>query len=132
MKNFIVAALCCVMTAAEVDYGASEIYSRAEMDSAIRLVQEMFSNWRGCEMKNIRYGGDEANNAENLRWMNNLAPAHGYAPEFTQCIEFLTDFYVSPEAEKYTTFNPDSVYKDFQWWLARTKDGDWVLLTFGY
>lgn len=132
MKNFLVAALCCCMAAAEIDYGASEIYSRADMDSAIEIIQKQFSNWRGCELHNIRYGGDEANSAENIRWMNELAPAHGCEPNFTQCIEFLSDFYVSPEAANYTTFETNSEYKNWQWWLARTDGGKWILLTWGY
>lgn len=124
----MLAAVICVMTTVEIDYGASEIYSRSDMDSAIELVQGTFSHWRGCKLHNIRYAGDEACNAENLRWLNELAPGQN----FTQVIEFLSDFYVSPEAASYTTFNPDSEYKDWQWWLARTSGGDWKLLTFGY
>ncbi len=132
MKNLAIAALAFCMAAVQIDYSASEIYTRADMDSAIEIVQEEFSKWRGCELHNIRYAGDDANNAENLRWMNNLAPAHGCESNFTQCIEFLSDFYVSSEAGKDTAFSLDSEYKNWQWWLARTSGGDWKLLTFGY
>lgn len=124
----MLASIVFVAAAVEIDYGASKIYTRADMTPAIEIVQETFGKWRGCKLHNIRYAGDAANSAENLRWMNEIAPDQN----FTQVIEFLSDFYVSPEAEKFTTFNPDSEYKNWQWWLARTDGGAWQLVTFGY
>ena len=124
----MLASIVFVAAAVAIDYGASEIYTRADMTPAIEIVQETFSKWRGCKLHNIRYAGDAANNAENLRWLNELAPDQN----FTQVIEFLSDFYVSPEAREFTTFNSDSEYKNWQWWLARTDGGKWQLVTFGY
>ena len=51
--------------AAEISYGESEIYSQAEMDAAIKIIKKQFGKWKGCELKNIRYAGDDANNAKN-------------------------------------------------------------------
>ena len=118
------------LEAAEVIYGESEIYTQAEMNAAIKIIKKQFGKWKGCKLKNIRYAGDDCNNAENLKWMNDLAPVHNYEPNFTQCIEFFSDFYVSKKTK--TIFNPDSEYKNYQWWLARTDGGKWILLTFGY
>ena len=112
--------------AAEISYGSSEIYSQAEMDAAIKIIKKQFGKWKGCELKNIRYAGDDANNAKNLKWLNDLRSEEN----FTQCIEFFSDFYVSKKTD--TTFNPDSEYKNWQWWLARTDGGKWQLVTFGY
>ena len=28
--------------------------------------------------------------------------------------------------------DPDTEYPDFEWWLARTADGGWQLLNWGY
>ena len=126
-----VALTFCRVEAAKINYGESEIYTRADMNAAIKIVKKQFGKWKGCKLLNIRYAGDEHNNAENIKWLNELAPAHNHAPNFTQCIMFLSDFYVSPNATE-TTFNLDSEYKNWQWWLARTEGGDWQLLTFGY
>lgn len=137
MKKFLsVVALVILLTSCasaakfEISYGASEIYSKADMDAAIKLIKKRFGKWKGCELHNIRYAGDACNSAENLKWLNEIAPGQGYAPNFTQCIEFFSDFYVSEKTN--TVFNPDSEYKDYQWWFARTKGGDWRLVTSGY
>lgn len=139
MKKFLASFIAAIIlltfnqaAAVEINYASSEIYMQAEMNAAIKIFKKQFGKWKGCKLKNIRYAGDECNNAENLKWLNEIATAQGYAPNFTQCIEFFSDFYVSKKAEKYTVFNPDSEYKNYQWWLARTSGGDWKLLTFGY
>ena len=141
MKKFfmtlaiLVLALINVQASAQVqiDYGESKIYSQADMDESIALIQEQFAKWTGCEMYNLRYAGDECNSEENIKWMNELIEARGYKDKCTHCIEFFSDFYVSKDAQKYNlTFNPDSEYKDWQWWLARTDKGEWELLTWGY
>ena len=110
----------------EINYGKSEIYTQADMDAAISIIQTQFKKWKGCKLINIRYAGDDSNNAENLKWLNNLRPQEN----FSQCIEFFSDFYVSKKTN--TVFNLDSEYKNYQWWLARNEDGEWQLVTFGY
>ena len=112
--------------ATEIIYGESEIYTQTEMNAAIKIIKKQFGKWKGCKLKNIRYAGDECNNIDNLNWLNDLRPEKN----FTQCIEFFSDFYVSKKTK--TVFNPDSEYKNYQWWLARTDDGKWQLVTFGY
>lgn len=138
MRNFfaVVAAMIFLLTfnqaaaKIEIDYGSSEIYSQPDMDAAIKIIKKRFGKWKGCKLHNIRYAGDDCNNAENLKWLNEIAPGQGYAPNFTQCIEFFSDFYVSKKTS--TVFNPDSEYKGYQWWFARTKGGEWRLVTAGY
>ena len=112
--------------AAEINYGASKIYNQTEMNAAIKIIKKQFGKWKGCKLHNIRYAGDDADNAENLKWLNDLRPQEN----FSQCIEFFSDFYVSPNTN--TTFNPESEYKNWQWWLARSDGGKWQLVTFGY
>jgi D-alanyl-D-alanine carboxypeptidase len=41
------------------------------------------------------------------------------------------DFHTPKEIGE-LTFNPDADYTDYQWWLARTADGGWEIVTFGY
>lgn len=112
------------------DYGTSEIYTKEDMDSALEMVQQEFTSWKGCEMHAIRYAGDECNSEENIKWMNELKEGQNY----TQCIEFITDFHspVEDEEVKDTAWEQDKEYTDYQWWLARTDGGEWELLTWGY
>ena len=109
-----------------VDYGTSEIYTVKEMNAAITAIQAEFDTWEGCEMHSIRYTSDENNNAENIAWLN----AHGEGHAFTQCIEFLSDFHSPVEA--YGSWNPDTEYTGWNWWLGRTDGGSWELMTWGY
>lgn len=112
------------------DYGTSEIYTREDMDGALEMVWQEFTSWAGCEMHAIRYAGDECNSEENIQWMNELKEGKDY----TQCIEFITDFHspVEDEEVKDTAWEQDKEYTGYQWWLARTDGGDWELLTWGY
>lgn len=113
--------------AVTVDLGESALYSQKELDDAMLAVRGKFATFAGCELHSIRYAGDEANNAENLRWLNSLADG----AEFTQVAEFLTDFH-SPVEDGPYAWERDSEYKDYQWWLARKKDGAWVVVSWGY
>ena len=51
--------------------------------------------------------------------------------KYTQIVEFLMDFH-TPENTGDTTFEPDRDYTDYQWWLARTADSGWGIVSFGY
>ena len=110
-----------------IDYGNSEIYTEDELKDAVIQIKCKFAFWDGCELKSIRYAGDDSASNENLERMNEVAPDGNY----TQAAEFLMDFHSSENAGG-TTFEPDKEYTDYQWWLARTADGGWDIVTFGY
>lgn len=109
-----------------IDYGSSEVYTAEELKEAAVQIKCQFAAWAGCELHSLRYAGDGANNEENLRWLNEL----GGDPGYTQCAEFLMDFH-SPVAGG-GAWEADAEYTDYQWWLARTADGGWEILTWGY
>lgn len=111
---------------AEIDLGKSEIYTEEEREEAIVLIREEFDTWEGCELQNIRYAGDSCNSEENIQWMNDLKEGK----EYTECIEFLSDFH-SPK-EGGGSWEPDKDYKDWTWYLARKDKGPWELITWGY
>ena len=114
-------------------YGVSEIYSREDMDSAIKIIKDCFSKWDGCKLHSIRYTDDDYCNTEkNIQWMNELAKGQGYEPKFTQCIAFFSDFHSPTNPDNNTTFNVDQEYINWSWYLARIDNGEWKLLTFGY
>lgn len=110
-----------------IDYGTSEIYTEDELKDAVIQIKCKFAFWGDVDLKSIRYAGDEAVTDDNLKWMNELAPDAGY----TQVVKFLMDFH-TPEDVGEMTFNADFDYTDYQWWLARTADGGWEVVTFGY
>lgn len=111
-----------------VDYGASELYTLEELAEAAVQVKCKFASFEGCELHNLRYAGDGCNSEENLKWMNDLDEGKGYV----KVAEFLSDFHSPVDPEQNTAFETDMEYTDWQWWLARTEDGGWQLLTWGY
>lgn len=115
----------------EIDYGVSEIYSEEDIDAAIALINEEFKGWDGCVMRNIRYAGDEVNNAENVAWLNEIAKEKPDG-DYTDCIEFFTDFHSPVDSEEAGAWEPDTDYNDYQWWLGRADGSDWTLISWGY
>lgn len=109
-----------------IDYGTSQIYTEEELKDAVIQIKCKFAFWGDVDLKSIRYAGDEAVNDENLARMNKIEPDANY----TQVVEFLMDFH-TPENVGETTLNADFDYADYQWWLARTADGGWEVVTFG-
>ena len=109
-----------------IDFGDSELYTQAELEDAVEKIKTEFAAWEDCELHSIRYAGDESCTEENLKWMNELNADGNY----TQVAEFLMDFH-SP-VEQIGAWEPDTEYTDYQWWLARSSDGGWNIVTFGY
>lgn len=110
-----------------IDYGTSDIYTEDDLENAVIQIKCKFAFWEGCELKNIRYAGDDYASDENLERINDTAPDGHY----TQVAKFLMDFH-SPASTGNTTFEPDKDYVDYGWWLARTADSGWEIITFGY
>jgi len=110
-----------------IDYGTSDIYTEDELKDAVIQIKCKFAFWGDVDLKRIKYAGDESVTDENLKWMNEINPDANY----TQVAEFLMDFH-TPDDVGEMTFNADSDYTDYQWWLARTDDGGWEVVTFGY
>ena len=113
-----------------IDYGSSSLYSKEDMDEAIERIQAEFGTWEGCELHSLTYGSDDECNAENVAWMNELEAANDAKEQFSQCIMFKSDFR-SPKNGG-GAWNPDQEYTDWQWWLARSENGPWKLMTWGY
>jgi len=104
---------------------ASELYEQADMEAAIILINAEFSQWKGCEMNSLTYAGDEADTEENRAWLSDLN-----GKDYTHVMEFLSSFH-SP-VEGGGAWEADTDYNDYQWWLARTENGSWELVTWGY
>ena len=121
-----------------VDLGASSLYTQEELNAAVLMIRDKFASFAGdCELHSIRYAGDDANNEENLEWLNSLREARSNIPpedvgkKYVQVAEFLSDFH-SPVEEGPYAWELDMEYKDYQWWLARLADGRWEIVSWGY
>ena len=113
-----------------IDYGDSTFYSQEDMNAAIEQIKKEFRGWSGCKLHSIAYSSDDECNSENIKWMNELAEANDMSEEFEQCIMFKSDFH-SPKNGG-GGWNSDYEYTGWQWWLARSKNGSWKLMTYGY
>ena len=106
------------MSDVTIDYGSSSIYSKEDMDAAIKAIKSTFKDFEGCELHSISYSSDDkCNTSDNIAWMN-------------QCIMFTSDFH-SPKNGG-GAWNPDEEYTGWQWWMARSNGGKWKLMTWGY
>ena len=141
MKKNMIAALCLVMVLffvgcgkgdmakVQIDYGTSSVYSKEEMDSAIKVIEKQFSLFEGCELHSLSYMSDEeCNNVDNIEWMNDLRTDDN-KEVFTQCIAFDSSFR-SPKNGG-GAWEADVEYT-WSWWLARSEGGEWKLMTWGY
>lgn len=109
---------------ASIDYGSSEIYSREDMDDAIKLIKDQFYSWEGCKLYSIYYTDDSFCQRE-IEYVNTLADD---SVTYTECIVFRTRFR-SPVFGG-GAWNANFEY-DWSWYLARTEGGEWDLLTWG-
>ena len=96
----------------------------------IKTIKNEFKTWDGFELHSITYASDDNSNDDNVVWMNELAGAHDLNDEFTQCIMFESDFLTPKDGGG--SFNPSQEYTGWQWWLAKSTDGKWKLMTWGY
>lgn len=115
---------CISLKPATIDYGVSDVYSQADMDSAINQIKEKFSKMDGCKLYSISYTDDGLCERE-LDYCNTLAD-DGIV--YDQCIVFRTSFR-SPIFGG-GPWNANFKY-DWSWYFARTGNGEWELLTWG-
>ena len=110
-----------------IDYGDSEIFSKEDLEDAVVRIKCQFAFWNGCELKSIRYAGDDAVTDERLAQLKAKDPDINDV----QIAGFLMDFKTSENPEG-TTFNPNQEYIDYQWWLSKSDNDGWEIVDFGY
>ena len=110
---------------ATFDYGNSEIYSIEDRKEAVQIIENKFNSWDGCKLYSISYTSDELCKRE-LDYCNTLAKD---GTEYAECIVFRSRFR-SPIFNA-GAWNPNSEY-NWSWYLARTENGNWELLTWGF
>lgn len=105
-----------------LDY-SSEIYSDAEIESAIDVTKDYFKKYFGdCTLTEITYLGDDQNNDwQDFADRNNA----------TEVIVLVSSFKVGASGGD-GSLNPNSTYNNWKWILVRTNGGNWEHVDHGY
>lgn len=114
----------CASGDVTIDYGESALYSKSDMDAAIKAIRKTFDTFDGCTLYSLSYAGDEAAE-KNLSYCQSLSEDR----QVTQCMVFDSSFR-SPRKGG-GAWEADREYT-WTWYLARGMTGNWVLLTYGY
>ena len=77
-------------------------------------------------MHSLRYAGDENSNRKNFAWLESTSDDDKYSA----VCKFVCDFHTPKESSG--TREPDTEYKDYQFWLVKNSDGDMELVSWGY
>ena len=126
MKKFFATLIVLLMMSAQV-----EAISCEDSTFAVETINQRLREWN-CTPLRIQYGGDELNNAENIKYMNDLAEGHGFEKNFSACMVFYSDFHSPPDNGEISAWNYDTDYKNWSWYFGLYSDGKWKLLTWGY
>lgn len=105
--------------------GTSEIYTKQDMNAAIKIIKDKVNSWLGCKLYFLSYSGDERSSKE-LDYCNSL---NQDGEPFTECIVFDSCF-CSPIWGG-GGFEKNALYY-WEWCLARTENGPWQLVAYGY
>ena len=96
----------------------SEIYSKAEIESAMNtVIKEFRKSFDGCELLKIEYCDEET-----------LKEAKNYGSG--EVMVLLSEFETGSSFDG--SLEPNSKYSDYKWVLVRTKLGGWKLEDRGY
>ena len=101
----------------------SELYSKADIDTAIEVIKKEFSaNWKGCTLTEIYYAGDGISKSY-----------HYWADRFNadEVIVLLSSFDVDSSGGD-GSLNPNSTYAGWNWILVRSAKGTWEHVDHGY
>lgn len=111
-----------------VDYANSKTYTKAEIDSAVKVIKNKFKVFKGGAgtLLELTYKGDDYSESQ-LNYCNKLRDKG--EPKFKQCMVFDSLFHT--EMKTNGIWNNDEDYT-WSWYLAENSKGKWKLLTFGY
>ena len=101
----------------------SEIYSEEDIEAAIKTIKTEFAfHWRGCELLEIYYAGDEMT-AECQEW------AERYDAD--EAIVLKSTFKVN-KRDSAATLNEGATYDWWNWILVRSDGGRWKHVDHGF
>ena len=117
----------------EIDYGASEHFSREQMVAAMEIVKERFRDkYAGCELHQLSYSSDARSAWAFEYYAGRQSPKTGNT--YVDGIVFLSSFHTPSEDKEApdSDLEPDKEYIDWNWILLLTENGEWELVTWGY
>lgn len=101
----------------------SEFYTQEDIESAIKQIKREFAfGWRGCELLEIYYAGDEMTSACQ-EW------AERYGAD--EAIVLMSSFKVN-KRDSAATLNEGATYKQWNWILVRSDGGKWKHVDHGF
>ena len=106
----------------ELNIGPSDLYSRSELRQATDLILRQFRHFEGCTLLTLEYD-EERSREVGKSW------ASQYQDD--EAIVLYSSFYVD-ESGVNPSLNPGQTYRNYQWVLTRSNDGNWKLQTWGY
>jgi len=114
--------------AATWDTVTAPLYTEEDLKAAEKVIMEEGFGKLNVKVENVnlKYMGDEKANLE-LKYCQELDST------VEECIVFESDFYIpEQDAQMAWAFEPNTTLTGYQWYLGRTKGGEWKVLTFGY
>lgn len=108
-----------------VDYGYSELYYEYEMYPAIEIIKDKVNSMHGCKLYSLSYKGDIYSMQE-LEYCNRL---NQDGEPYTECIVFGSCFRTPIWGGEGFSSN---TLEYWSWYLARTENGTWQLVAWGY
>lgn len=109
-----------------VNLGESDVLSEESLQSAANVILDEIGGWDSVKkVYDVTYCGDEIS-ADNLDYCKELGEK-----SYVQCAVFKSSFLTANSARS-GGLNPNDHYDDWMWYLAKTDDGEWELLTWGY
>lgn len=124
---FLFMFVACVNTSEyTLDYGASQMYSKEDIESAAKVVVKELNGFRGCVLYSLSFAGDEVCKEE-LSYVNDLVDDTNVV--YDECMVLYSEFR-SPVFGG-GAWNANDIYT-WSWYLGRENGGKWVLETYGY
>lgn len=116
------------VTAVKADPAEAELSEEDDLSAAEEVIQyDTFWVECDCTLEDLRYLGDEESEKA-LATVQSMFPDENY----TRCAVYETDFRSSATEAEAAGMEPDTLYKDYRWTLARTDTGDWEVVEAGF
>ena len=110
----------------DVNLGNSDVLAEESLQSAANIILDEIGSWHSVKrVYDVTYCGDEKS-ADSLDYCIELGEKN-----YTECAVFKSNFLTANSVQS-GGWNPNDVYTDWQWYLAKTENGEWELLTWGY
>ena len=109
-----------------VEETTSETFSEEELNAARSAIMNAVDEWEvRIESFNVDYAGNETS-------ASNLEYCQGFNPEVEKCAVFTSSFHIpEQDVQMAGAFEPNTDIDGWTWYLGKTADGSWMVLTNG-